>query len=115
MDNDDLPAYYRGADVIAIPSRQEGLTTVGLEAMACGMPVVSTRCGGPEEYVKDGETGCFVDLGDVEALAGKLQGPLTSTEDPHKMEKRVREHVVETSSIWPIRSVGESVLDDLTV
>jgi glycosyltransferase involved in cell wall biosynthesis len=44
-------------DVFVIPSHQEGLCISGLEALAVGCPVVSTRCGGPEEYVRDGETG----------------------------------------------------------
>ena len=44
-------------DIFVISSHQEGLCISGLEAMAVGCPVVSTRCGGPEEYVRDGETG----------------------------------------------------------
>ena len=38
-------------------SAQEGLGISGIQAMACGVPVVSTRCGGPEDYVIDGKTG----------------------------------------------------------
>lgn len=44
-------------DVFALPSWQEGLCIAALEAMACGIPVVSTRCGGPEEFVLPGQTG----------------------------------------------------------
>jgi glycosyltransferase involved in cell wall biosynthesis len=44
-------------DVFVIPSHQEGLCIAALEAMACAMPVVSTRCGGPEEFVLDDHTG----------------------------------------------------------
>jgi glycosyltransferase involved in cell wall biosynthesis len=43
-----------------VPSHQEGLCIAALEAMACGIPVVSTRCGGPEEFVIDDETGHLV-------------------------------------------------------
>lgn len=66
MDDGELPAYYRALDLFLIPSQQEGLGIVGLEAMACGCPVISTRCGGPEEYVKDGENGALVDFDAVE-------------------------------------------------
>lgn len=52
-----LPDFYRSLDVFVIPSHQEGLCIAGTEAMACGVPVVSTRCGGPEDFVRDGETG----------------------------------------------------------
>ena len=59
---EDLPTLYRSLDVFAIPSHQEGLSIVGLEAMACGTPIVSTRCGGPEIFVKEDETGYLVDF-----------------------------------------------------
>lgn len=52
-----LPEFYRGLDVFVLPSHQEGLCIAGIEAMASGVPVVSTQCGGPEDYVRDGETG----------------------------------------------------------
>jgi len=54
-------------DVFVVPSHQEGLCIAALEAMACGVPVVSTRCGGPEEFVEDGVTGfqCAFDPADL--------------------------------------------------
>lgn len=57
LDGGQLPNFYRGLDMFLIPSRQEGLNIAGLEAGACGVPVVTTRCGGPEDYVTDGDTG----------------------------------------------------------
>lgn len=58
---DELPGFYRSLDLFAIPSHQEGFGIVGSEALASGVPVVSTRCGGPADYVRDGETGFLVD------------------------------------------------------
>lgn len=58
---EQLPAFYAGLDLFVLPSHQEGLCIAGLEAMACGVPVVSARCGGPEDYVRDGETGYLSD------------------------------------------------------
>ena len=52
-----LPDWYRSLDIFALASHQEGLSIVGTEAMACGAVVVSTRCGGPEDYVLDNQTG----------------------------------------------------------
>lgn len=57
--------YLRRAAMFAFPSRQEGFGISALEAMACGTPVVSTRCGGPEDFVKNGKTGYLVDEGNV--------------------------------------------------
>jgi glycosyltransferase involved in cell wall biosynthesis len=53
----ELAGFYRSLDVFAITSWQEGLCVVGTEAMACGATVVSTRCGGPEDFVWDRQTG----------------------------------------------------------
>lgn len=69
---DDLVSFYRSLDVFVIPSHQEGLAVVGLEAMACGVPVVATRCGGPSAYVVEGETGFQVDFDPVE-MADRIQ------------------------------------------
>ena len=55
-------------DVFVLPSHQEGLCIAALEAMACGVPVVSTRCGGPEEFVVPDVTGYLVDA-DPQAMA----------------------------------------------
>jgi len=71
LGNDNLPGFYRGLDILLIPSRQEGLNIAGLEAGACGVPVVTTRCGGPEDYVTEGETGFVTGFDPVE-IAGRL-------------------------------------------
>lgn len=76
-----LADFYRSLDLFVIPSQQEGLCIAGLEAMACGCPVVSTRCGGPEEYISDGETGHLVGF-DAEALAAAITRVLSDR--PHR-------------------------------
>jgi glycosyltransferase involved in cell wall biosynthesis len=68
----EMPSLYNRASVFAIPSDQEGLGIAGLEAMACEVPVVSTRCGGTEAFVVPNETGILVDRGSVEQLADAL-------------------------------------------
>ncbi len=59
-DKHRVAEVLRTCDVFVVPSHQEGLCISALEAMASGAPVVSTRCGGPEEYVIPGETGQLV-------------------------------------------------------
>jgi asparagine synthase (glutamine-hydrolysing) len=56
-------------DVFVLPSYQEGLCIAALEAMACGVPVVSTRCGGPEEFVIPNVTGALVGFDEKEMAA----------------------------------------------
>ncbi|MCP9903255.1 glycosyltransferase [Cyanobium sp. BA5m-21] len=56
----ELARVIQRWDLFVIPSHQEGLCIAALEAMACGVPVVSTRCGGPEDFVIPGQTGTLV-------------------------------------------------------
>src|SRR5262249_34257545 len=62
----ELAEFLQSLDVIAISSHQEGLGIPFLEAMACGCPVVSTRCRGPEEYDATDSNGYLVDFSSTE-------------------------------------------------
>ena len=66
LDRVSLLKFYQSLDLFLIPSFQEGLAIVGIEAMACGVPVISTRCGGPESYIFDGKNGYLVDFNSSE-------------------------------------------------
>lgn len=70
---DELADLYRNADFFVLSSDEEGLGIVLLEAMASGLPVVSTRSGGPESIITDGETGFLTPLGDVEDLSKTMK------------------------------------------
>lgn len=74
----DLSGYYAAADVVCYPSYHEGLPLVGMEAMACGRPLVTTRIPAIEEYITDGENGLLVRPGDSEALAAAIERVLDS-------------------------------------
>lgn len=70
----ELATFLRErCDVLAISSRVETFGLAALEALACGKPVVSTRCGGPEEIVDAPTLGRLCAVGDVPALAAALQ------------------------------------------
>lgn len=67
-----LAAEYRAADVLAFPTLGDGFGLVILEAMASGLPVITTRAGGGPECIDDREDGFLVPERDVEALAEAL-------------------------------------------
>lgn len=70
----ELATFLRdGCDLLAITSRTETFGLAALEALACGKPVVSTRCGGPEEIVDGPTLGRLCAIDDVPALAAALQ------------------------------------------
>jgi glycosyltransferase involved in cell wall biosynthesis len=65
----ELTALYAALDVYVVPSRQEGGPKGVLEAMAGGVPVVTTRVGQAMDLVRHGENGWMVDVEDAEGLA----------------------------------------------
>jgi glycosyltransferase involved in cell wall biosynthesis len=68
----DIASCLAAADVLAAPSRNEGMGRALVEAMALGLPVVGADVGGIPIVVADGETGHLVPAGDADALAVAL-------------------------------------------
>ncbi len=80
--------WMRRAGVFVLSSRWEGFGNVLVEAMACGVPVVSTACpSGPEEILENGRWGRLTPVGDAAALANAIGQTLA---DPHPPNVRVR-------------------------
>jgi D-inositol-3-phosphate glycosyltransferase len=77
-----LAQLMRSADVFVLPSRDEPLGVVLLEAMACGTPVVASRVGGIPEIVTDG-CGVLVEPGDASALAAGMEAVLSHGKDEY--------------------------------
>jgi glycosyltransferase involved in cell wall biosynthesis len=75
----DLDRLYADLDVVVLTSKNEGSPVALIEAMAAGRPVVSTRAGGVEDVVTDGETGLLVPVGDAAAVARAI---LALLDDP---------------------------------
>lgn len=93
--DEDLPAFYQGLDVFALPSSQEGLGIVGIEALASGVPVVSAaRNCGPDDYVIPGETGWFAG-DDPASLADRLAAVIADRDTRARMSAAARRLAVE--------------------
>ena len=109
---EDLAAVIQHWDLFVIPSAQEGLCIAALEAMACGVPVVSTRCGGPADFVIPNHTGSLVPH-EAPAMAAAIadicrsrqrrsrlsQGALhwiRTHADQHESQRRFRAHLLAT-------------------
>ncbi len=69
----DVAAILAASDIFVLPSYFEGLPMSVIEAMLCGLPVVTTDIRGPREQVVEGETGFLVPSGSVAPLADRLR------------------------------------------
>ena len=70
---DQLGPYYRTADLFVLSSDFDNSPNVVLEAMACGLPAVSTNVGGAADYILPGQGGDLVAARDEQALAGAIE------------------------------------------
>ena len=66
-DKQQMIELYKKCDAFVLVSRAETFCVVNIEAMAMGLPVISTRCGGPEYYI-DGTNGILLDVDDLDGL-----------------------------------------------
>ncbi len=88
---DSLPEILSIADLFLMPSQQESFGLSALEAMSCGVPVISSSVGGLPELNLHGETGYIAEFGDVERMA-KYAVELFSEEKKYKLfQKNARE------------------------
>jgi glycosyltransferase involved in cell wall biosynthesis len=112
---DDVPGLLKTIDVVALPSRWEGLSLVLLEAMACRKPIVATRVTGNVDVVVDGVTGFLVPSGAPDALAEKiillLQNARLRDELGQQGRKRVESEFSLDRMVAQLRSVYQDLLD----
>jgi glycosyltransferase involved in cell wall biosynthesis len=82
----ELLRYLQESTLLVLPSHAESFGVVLIEALACGTPVVATRCGGPEDIVND-RVGVLVPPANPELLARGIEGVLDRREsfDPEKL------------------------------
>ncbi len=85
---DDPVEAYRQADVFVFPSIEEGSALVTYEALACGLPVVTTPNAG--SVVRDGVEGFVVPIRDVEALAERIEQLRSDERLRQEMRKAAR-------------------------
>jgi glycosyltransferase involved in cell wall biosynthesis len=98
--DEQLPLYYNAADCFVIPSSSgEGLPMVLLEAMACGLPVVSTVTGGTAEIIKEGKNGFLAPPRDSKTLANAVAKTLSQKTESLAMGRENRK-TIEKDFTW---------------
>jgi glycosyltransferase involved in cell wall biosynthesis len=95
----DVADILRASDAFVLSSRWEGNPMSVMEAMAAGLPVVSTAVGGVPELVRDGETGLLVPSEDTGALAQAIQALVDNPARRQAMGAAARQHAVASFDI----------------
>ncbi len=90
QDRQGVDRLLDAASVLVLPSRFEAQPMVVLEAMASGVPVVSTRVGSLEEYLTDGDSALLVEVHDVDGLAWALERAISVPELRAQLAERGR-------------------------
>jgi glycosyltransferase involved in cell wall biosynthesis len=71
--HNELPPYLWASDIFIRPSLSEGMGNSFIEAMAAGIPVIATPVGGIVDFLRDGETGLFCEVGNPRSIAQKVE------------------------------------------
>lgn len=103
-----VPEIYRGADVFVSPTYAEGFSNTILEAMASGLPVISTRAVGVVDCVRDRENGMLVEPGSVEQLCDAMAEVLT---DFTLREKLAVNALNECRKTYSWTTIGRQIVD----
>lgn len=113
---DDLTTYYERADCCILPSSTEGLSCVLLEAMAFGVPVITTGVNYTHELVRHNETGYVLSVGDRVGIAQAILGLIAQPALAHKMGLCAREHIAEhyglDAMVQRLEMLYESMVQD---
>jgi len=88
-----MSRLYAVADVVAVPSQEDNLPNLALEAMSAGRPVVAFANGGLPELVENGRTGFLARSGDVEELAALLAAALSDPDRLAAMGRAARDRI----------------------
>ncbi len=94
-----LSHYYAAANVCVLPSLEDNLPNIMLEAMSCGTPLIAFATGGIPDLVRPGQTGELVPVGDVAQLAAALRNSILQPERLAACEAQCRQAIVQNHTL----------------
>jgi glycosyltransferase involved in cell wall biosynthesis len=106
---DDMPTVYQSLDLLALPSDNEGMPNVALEAMACGVPVLANQVCGIEQIINDGKDGRVAAMDRPEGLAELLKELHSDATKLKDLSIGARQRIVDHFSMHSMSSRYEAV------
>ncbi|NEX77484.1 glycosyltransferase family 4 protein [Bacillus thermocopriae] len=108
LPQEKLRKIYNCLEVFCFPSRAESLGLVGLEAMACGVPVIGSKVGGLLDYIRNGENGLFFEVGNDEDLKNKLIQFMTMDD---QQKARMQKEALKTAEEYEAEAVKPQLIE----
>jgi N-acetyl-alpha-D-glucosaminyl L-malate synthase BshA len=105
---DGLVEILSCADLFLIPSQSESFGLAALEAMACGLPVISSSVGGLPELVRHNESGFIAEIGDIERMAKYAIDLLTNDRKYEIFSRNARDRAVNVFDISKVVPLYEN-------
>ncbi len=107
VEYENVPEIYRQADIFASPTYAEGFSNTILEAMATGLPIVSTRAVGVVDCLRDGENALLVEIGNVSQIKNALRELLENAE----LRKKLAENALEECRrVYSWEKIGRQII-----
>ncbi len=107
VEYENVPEVYRQADIFASPTYAEGFSNTILEAMATGLPIVSTRAVGVIDCLRDGENARLVEIGDIAQIKNALRGLL----EDYSLRKKLAENALEECRrVYSWEKIGRQII-----
>jgi glycosyltransferase involved in cell wall biosynthesis len=108
----ELPDIYAQIDVFVFPTerKQESLGLVGLEAMACGIPVIGSKIGGLNDYLVDGVNGFFFETGNCSELINCIK---TYMNLPNMKRDQMKENALKTAKKYDANLIAKKMNDKI--
>lgn len=111
---EEMPNRYRKMDILLMPTVREGLCVSVLEAMACGLPVITSNCSSLPEQIDEGKGGFLCPVGDINAFVDKInllaESPGLRKEMGSYNREKVLKYFTLTRMVKAYRDLFEEIL-----
>ena len=98
---DDIEKYYSASDIFAFPSKREGLSFAGVEAMSAGLPIIGSNIRGVKDYVYNNKSGYLLKPTDYKGFAEKIK----QLSNNAKLRSKMGKFNMETAKKYDIQNV----------